>query len=101
MSNLARWEAIGVICGALLALLTLVGLLYRKVVRPVWRAGWRTIRRLNRFLDDLEGDKAEGRLSLREEVERLNKRLSEHIDWHSAAGRGNASRPSPRPGSRT
>lgn len=52
--RLDDWQALGVICGALVALCALLGIVYRWVVRPVWR----TIRRLNEVADDLLGDKA-------------------------------------------
>jgi hypothetical protein len=43
MLSLEQMQALGVVCGSLIALLTLIGLIYRWAVRPVWR----TIRRLN------------------------------------------------------
>ena len=45
--SIDEWQALGIVCGSLVMLLTLIGLLYRWVVRPVWR----TLRRLNEVAD--------------------------------------------------
>lgn len=93
--RLDDWQALGVICGALVALCALLGIVYRWVVRPVWR----TIRRLNEVADDLLGDKARNIPSLTqrlaaqtEQVAQLGRRLDEHLTWHSARGRVNGPR---------
>jgi len=91
--SLDSWQALGIVCGALLALTTLVGLVYRKVIRPVWRAAWRTIRRLNEVADQLLGDKAKGIPSMTDRMSALEKKLDEHLTWHSARGRANGPRP--------
>jgi len=90
------WQAVGVVCGSLIAALTLIGLVYRWVMRPVWR----TIRRLNEVADDLLGDKARNIPSLTqrlaaqtEQVAQLGHRLDEHLTWHSGKGRVNGPRP--------
>lgn len=81
---LEDWQALGIVCGALLALLTLVGLLWRKVVRPVWRAAWRTIRRLNEVADDLLGDEIKGIPSMKQRMADLERTQAEHMAvWHT------------------
>ena len=94
--NIDRWQALGVVCGALIAALTLTGLVYRWVMRPVYR----TFRRLGLMSDDFLGDKARGLPSLPERIARLadqlaqqGHRLDEHLTWHSGTGRVNGPRP--------
>jgi hypothetical protein len=86
-----QWAALGIVCGALLSLLTLIGVLYRWVVRPVWR----TLRRLNEVADQLLGDKAKRIPSMTERMVAIERQLQEHLDWHSVGGRGNGPRPAP------
>lgn len=120
MMHLDFWQALGVVCGALIAAGTLIGLTTRWVVRPVWR----TIRRLNEVADDILGEPPRGnrprRLSLAERVaenteqsiataasvaqqtsriEELAHRLDEHLTWHAGGGaaRSNGPRPHPTP----
>jgi hypothetical protein len=93
-----QWQEIGIVCGALIALLTLIGLLYTKVARPVWRAAWRTIRRLNEVADDLLGDKAKGVPSMTQRMAAVERGQREHLDWHSARGRANGPQPAGRTG---
>jgi hypothetical protein len=90
--SLDQWQALGIVCGSLLTLLTLVGLLYRWVVRPVWR----TLRRLNEVADQLLGDKAKRIPSMTDRMAALERELAEHVRWHSATGRGNGPRPAER-----
>jgi hypothetical protein len=108
--TLDDWQAVGIVCGALIALLTLIGLIYRWVARPVWR----TLRRLNEVADQLLGDK---RLQIPSMTERmkaleagqavLNAKLAEHLEWHGRPS-GQPARPRdeqdngprPRPGQR-
>jgi hypothetical protein len=101
--SLDSWQALGIVCGALLALTTLVGLVYRKVIRPVWRAAWRTIKRFNLVADQLLGDKEKGIPSMTERMSKLEKQLGEHLEWHDPKRRANGPRPGsvqPRPGAR-
>ncbi|HEU4541373.1 MAG TPA: hypothetical protein VFR23_09630 [Jiangellaceae bacterium] len=81
--SLAEWQALGIVCGAIVAVLTLIGLVYRRVVRPVWRAAWRTIRRLNLVADDLLGDKARKIPSMTERMAALEGKLDDHLSWHN------------------
>ncbi|HEV8173056.1 MAG TPA: hypothetical protein VGP91_05350, partial [Actinoplanes sp.] len=60
MPTLDTWQAIGVICGALLAALTLLGLLLHKVVLPMFRG----LKRLGLMADLFLGDRAKGLPSL-------------------------------------
>lgn len=90
--SLEDWQALGIICGALLALFGLVGLVYRKVVRPVWRAAWRTIRRLNQVADDLLGDETKGIPSMTQRMAIHEQMLAEHLEWHGSP-RGVPARP--------
>jgi len=47
------WQALGIVCGALLALITLAGLLWRKVVIPMLE----TVRLVSTLVRQLVGDK--------------------------------------------
>lgn len=86
------WSQVGVISGALLALFTLLGLVWTKVVRPMFRAGRRFIRRMNEVADDLLGDAARGIPSMVDRqvrteraVAELRTELADHIARHDAA----------------
>ena len=92
--SLEDWQALGIVCGALLALFGLIGLLWRKVVRPVWRAAWRTIRRLNQVADDLLGDEVKGIPSMTQRMAAHERMLAEHLAWHGDP-RGAPARPAP------
>ena len=83
---LEDWQALGIVCGALIAFLTLVGLTWRWGVRPVWR----TLRRLNEVADLLLGDKDRDVPSLQDRLGVLNDRISaaerrhaEHLSSHA------------------
>ncbi len=98
MPHLDFWSALGIVCGALIALLTLVGLIWRWVVRPVWR----TIKRLNEVADDLLGDRERNIPSLTERLRtqaaataQLREALDEHLAWHRPPVNG--PRPAVRP----
>jgi len=95
--SLDRWQALGVVCGSLIALLTLIGLLYRWVVRPVWR----TLRRLNEVADQLLGDKAKRIPSMTERMTTLETKLDEHLAWHQPRDRSNGQTAPARPPRRT
>jgi hypothetical protein len=90
MTRLDQWQALGVVCGSLIALLTLVGLIYRWVVRPVWR----TLRRLNQVADQLLGDKARRIPSMTERMTSLEQTFGEHLQQHQVYDRApNGPRP--------
>jgi hypothetical protein len=91
-----QWQTFGIICGAILAALTLIGFVWRKVVLPVFRV----IRRLNEVADQLLGDKAKRIPSMTERMSALEQGLREHMEWHSQSGRTNGPRPAPRPAER-
>jgi len=77
--NLEQLQSLGIAAGSVIALMTLVGLLYRQVVRPVWR----TLRRLNEVADQLLGDKTRKIPSMTERMSALETKLDEHLTWHS------------------
>lgn len=77
--RLDQWQALGIVCGSLIALMTLIGLLYRWVVRPVWR----TLRRLNEVADQLLGDPRRGTPSMTQRMKALEEKLDEHITSHT------------------
>jgi hypothetical protein len=87
--RLDQWQALGIVSGSLVALLTLTGLLYRWVVRPVFRL----IKRLNAWLDSVNGDRGNGVPSLLDRVKSIEQKQQEHLDWHAVGGRGNGPRP--------
>lgn len=84
------WQELGIVCGALLALGTLIGLTYRAVIRPVWR----TIKRLNQVADILLGDRARAIPSLPERLDHivskaaaLDQQMQAHLEWHATRAR--------------
>lgn len=81
--SIEEWQAVGVVCGAILAVAALMGLIYRGVVRPVWRAAWRTIKRLNLVADDLLGDSAKKIPSMTQRMAALERKLDDHLSWHA------------------
>lgn len=98
--SLDDWKAIGIVCGALLALLSLLGIVWRKAVGPLWRAAWKMIRRMDRVADDLLGDPAKGIPSMADRMAKLER---EHADpartqWHThqRPNGGGGARQSPR-----
>jgi len=98
--TLDDWQAIGIICGALLALLTLVGVLYRKVIRPVFRS----MKLAARLLEQLVGDPDDGIPSLMERLARFDanqsemaRKLDDHLEWHANPGGRPAKSTVPRP----
>jgi hypothetical protein len=76
------YQSLGIVCGAILALLALLGLIGKQVVLPMIRA----IRRMNEVADELLGEPARdgrpGRPSLMARVARIEERLAEHIREH-------------------
>lgn len=88
MLEIDTWEQLGKVAGAILAVLTLVTLVYTKGVRPMIRAGWKTIRRVNAMADDFLGDKPKGVPSMVERMVRVERALNEHIDAHATIDTG-------------
>lgn len=88
--RLDQWAALGIVCGALLSLLGLIGVLYRWVVRPVFRV----IKRLNDWLDTVNGDREKGIPSLVERVKSIEQKQQEHLNWHTGGTKPNGPRPS-------
>jgi hypothetical protein len=91
-------KEIGYVSAALIAALSLVGLLYRKLVRPMWRA----IKMWTKVAEQLLGDKERGVPSLMEQLNSLAenqkaqaRQLTEHLDWHSQTARPNHAVPPP------
>ncbi|HEX6968880.1 MAG TPA: hypothetical protein VF174_08760 [Micromonosporaceae bacterium] len=83
------WQAVGIVSGAILAVLTLASLLYRKLVRPMWRA----IRMWTRVAEQLLGDREHGVPSLMDQLQSLaenqmlqGRQLAEHLEWHADPG---------------
>jgi hypothetical protein len=76
------YQSLGIVCGALLAVLTLLGLIGKQVILPMIRA----IRRMNEVADELLGEPARdgrpARPSLMARVTGIEDRLSEHIRSH-------------------
>jgi hypothetical protein len=89
--HLDQWAALGIVSGSILTLLMLIGVLYRQVVRPVFRV----IKRLNAWLDSVNGDRENGIPSLVERVKSIERKQQEHLDWHSVGGRRNGPQPAP------
>jgi hypothetical protein len=104
------WQAVGVVCGAILAVLTLAGLLYKKLVLPVFRGVRRAIKRADEVADEILGDKAKRIPSLKEQLaaqavqlaeladnqEAQARQIAEHLEWHAApGGRPAKARPDP------
>ena len=92
------WANVGNLSLSLAAVLGLVALIWRMVVRPVWRV----LRRLNRLADDLLGepssdDLPEGRPSLMARVGRIETALERHLAWHDRPGGRPADDPPPAP----
>ncbi len=95
MKHIEWWAYVTAVCTALLAVLAV----YRKVVKPVLRAIWRTIKRLNTMSDAFLGDREKGIPSLPERIAALEEahatlanKLEEHQRWHAATGRTNGIR---------
>lgn len=114
------WTRIGVVSGSLIALGTIIGWLYRKVVWPMWKRTALSLRRLNRGMDDLLGRPAEldfeGNVavpevtSLRSEIVKLRAELAgvkaevlviradvdTHVKWHPSPDGRPAAGPVPK-----
>lgn len=73
---LEDWQALGIVCGALIAFLSLVGLTWRWGVRPVWH----TLKRINQMADLLIGDRANGIPSLQDRLADMERRNAERVE---------------------
>jgi hypothetical protein len=82
--HLSDFQAIEVVCGALVTLLTLIGILWRWVGRPMWRAIKRIDRRMDRM--DQVADVVLGKAATDDEPrvppleERLTGVLQQHVE---------------------
>jgi hypothetical protein len=83
--SLDDWQALAIVSGSLLTTLTLVGVLYRWVAKPVFN----TIRRLNQVADQLLGDRTKKIPSMTERMAAIEEGLEEHLRWHRVANRQN------------
>lgn len=88
-----QWQAIGIVCGSLIAFITLIGLLRRKVLQPMWRS----MKLAARLLEQLTGDPEGGVPSLMDRLAQLDAnqtavqvKLDEHLRWHASPGGGPA-----------
>jgi hypothetical protein len=82
-----QWADFGIVCGALVAAVTLAALAWRGIRRM-----WHLLRKVNRLLDQTLGEPANGnhpaRPSLMERVESIESKLEAHLEWHAnPAGR--------------
>ena len=91
------WQAVGIVCGSLLALFGLIGLVYRKVLRPMWKS----LKLAARLVEQLVGDPNEGVPSLMEQLATLHqsdvalaRKLDDHLQWHAGPG-GQPAKPVP------
>lgn len=91
--TLDQWQAIGIVCGAAIALITLLDLLRRKVIMPTWRV----IKKAAALVDDLVGDEDAGEDGIMKQVQSIRARLDDHLRWHGRPGGRPAARP-PGPG---
>ena len=89
MPTLDTWQAIGIVCGALLAALTLLGVLYTKAVRPMWRA----FKRLGLMADLFLGDREKNLPSLPEKVDALRAELHAHVQTYHVPAPGSRAAP--------
>lgn len=109
--SLDRWQAIGIVCGSILAAIALIGFAARGTRRM-----WRLMSKANRWLDQVLGEPARdgqpARPGLMERVAGIEQRcggiedkIDTHLEWHGDPGGQPArdGKPSPngRPGDRT
>jgi hypothetical protein len=112
--TLDDWQALGIICGAILAALTLLNLAWRKAVQPMFRS----FRLAARLIEQLVGDKGQGVPSLMEqlaevrdnqvkqaeqtaklaaETAEVQREQRQHLaEWHSVPLRAPVNGPAPR-----
>lgn len=77
-----EWQNVGIICGALLALFTLLGLVWRRGLHPMLKAVRRAVATVDKIGDEILGDRAKGIPSMADRVTAVEKRLAEHVDEH-------------------
>ena len=75
---MVTWSAVGIIAGAILAVLAVLGMVLKAL-----RAGYRTWKKVDRLADDLLGDAERDMPSIVERVRNLDGKLAEHISWHN------------------
>lgn len=105
MGDIDNWQALGVVCGAILTAATLVNLAWRKVIRPMWRALRTAYQRANDAVDIILGDEVKGipglagRLAKLELAQAAALELvrAEHASWHAPPGAMPARPYAPRP----
>jgi hypothetical protein len=91
-------QDVGIACGAILAALSLLSVIYRKGVRPMWRTSRRFLMRMSAVGDQILGDRAKGIPSLADRLAAQEAKLDGHLDGHNPPLRFNGSRPiGPRP----
>lgn len=76
--HLQTWAAVGIVAGAILAVLGVVAVAIRAA-----RALFRTLKKLDVLADDLLGDTARNMPSIVERVRTLDGKLNDHINWHN------------------
>lgn len=86
--NVERWQALGIICGALLTAIAL-GVYVWKGARGMFRL----VRKINRVLDEWIGDPVTGQKGLLKRVANIEttqaaqtEALERHLDWHGNPG---------------
>jgi hypothetical protein len=115
--TIEQWQALGIVCGSIIALITVAGLLRRKVIVPMLE----TVRLVSTLVRQLVGDKdsTPRRPSLMELVTDVQSNLEQtaaevaevkaaqaaHLAWHASPGGKPAAavpaRPNGQRGSRT
>lgn len=94
-----QWQALGIVCGSIIALITVAGLLRRKVIVPMLE----TVRLVSTLVRQLVGDKdstprrpslMELVTDVRTEMEaqalklaQVERAQAEHLAWHEHPGR--------------
>ena len=80
---MAAWQALGIVCSAILAAAGVLFLVLRGL-----RAVWRIANKLTELLEELQGFRAD--------LASLQETLNRHLDWHdSPAGQPARGRPQP------
>lgn len=71
--TLAAWQALGIVCGAILAASGVLFLVLRGL-----RAVWRIANKLTELLEELQ--------DFRSDLKALQDALNRHLDWHDSPG---------------
>jgi hypothetical protein len=87
--SIEMWTALGIISGAILAVIEV----FRRVVRPMWRYLRRTLRNVNAQHELFVGDAVKGIPSVPARLSDVERRLVElrdamdrHVQWHADPG---------------